>query len=607
MCGPFPATWATLIRAWAASTDSTPPVCKGFERVTAVGRRRALRYVPPSGAKNARAEGANASMARVSVAEGTRLSVFLARGLLGRVTSRVTAHPIVNWPFSFGKADRIAIAPQDLRTSDATRASEIYAGRFAFAGKVVTCDSRSPFEMAPPSEDWAAALFGFSWLRHLRAAQSGITRANARALVDEWITLNRSHDPIAWRADVVARRVMSWLSQAPLVLDGADAQFYRRFLRSLTRQVRHLRHTAWQARDGVPRLQAAIALAYAALCMARQHRHIRAATKRLSDELSRQILADGGHISRNPGALIELLIDLLPLRSVFTARNLVPPAALLNAIDRMMPMLRFFRHGDGNFALFNGMGPTPTDLLTTILAYDDARGAPLANAPHSGYQRLETAGTLVLMDAGRPPPMAVSQEAHAGCLSFELSAKQNRIVVNCGLPVAGREGWRQVARTARARSPSPARTKKTASCCARRTTVTPTFSTLSTSACSRSPPTDAGSTARTCSRRRGRHRCRRTAISSPCASPASVGQGQPAVRRAQRHAGDAEQGGVDVQRLRGPRRHRGERLPRRPGRTAPHGAARYLRPCPQHDARAVDLCPARRARHGTGRRPPRSR
>jgi len=391
-------------------------------------------------------------MSRVSVAEGTKLSVVLARGLVGRLTSRVAAHPIVHWPFSFGKADRIVIAPQDLRTSDATRASEIYAGRFAFAGKVVTCDSRSPFEMNPPSEDWAASLFGFGWLRHLRASASGITRANARALVDEWITLNSSQDPIAWRADVVARRVMSWLSQAPLVLDDADVQFYRRFLRSLMRQVRHLRHTASQARDGVPRLQAAMALSYAALCMARQQRHIRAATKRLSEEMARQILPDGGHISRNPGALIELLVDLLPLRSAFTARNLVPPPELLNAIDRMMPMLRFFRHGDGNFALFNGMGPTPTDLITTILAYDDARGAPLANAPHSGYQRLESASTLVLMDAGCPPPMAVSQEAHAGCLSFELSVKQNRIVVNCGLPVASREGWRQVARTTAAHS-----------------------------------------------------------------------------------------------------------------------------------------------------------
>src|SRR5499425_687923 len=392
------------------------------------------------------------SMSRVSVAEGTKLSVVLARGLLGRLSSRVATHPIVNWPFSFAKTDRIVIAPQNLRTTDATRAGEIYAGRFAFAGKVVSCDSRSPFEITPPSEEWAAALFGFGWLRHLRAAESGISRANARALVDEWIAVSGSHDPVAWPPDVVARRIMSWLSQAPLLLDGAQAQFYRRFLRGLTRQVRHLRRTASQARDGVPRLQAAIALTFGVLCMARQHRHIRAATKRLSDELTRQILPDGGHISRNPGALIELLVDLLPLRTAFTARNLVPPPALLNAIDRMMPMLRFFRHGDGNFALFNGMGPTPTDLLATILAYDDARGAPLANAPHSGYQRIEAGGTLILMDTGRPPPISASQEAHAGCLSFELSNRNFRILVNCGLPGVSREHWRPMARSTAAHS-----------------------------------------------------------------------------------------------------------------------------------------------------------
>ena len=65
---------------------------------------------------------------------------------------------------------------------------------------------------------------------------------------------------------------------------------------------------------------------------------------------------DGGHISRNPGVIIDLLLDLLPLKQAFTGRNIAPPPQLLNAIDRMMPMLRFFRHDDGNFALFNGMG-----------------------------------------------------------------------------------------------------------------------------------------------------------------------------------------------------------------------------------------------------------
>jgi len=145
-------------------------------------------------------------------------------------------------------------------------------------------------------------------------------------------------------------------------------------------------------------------------------------------------------------------VDLLPLRQVFSARNIPPPAALLNAIDRMMPMLRFFRHGDGHFGLFNGMGPTPTDLVTTILAYDDARGTPVANAPHSGYQRIEAGGTLILMDTGRVPPLAVSQEANAGCLAFELSSKAQRIVVNCGLPGTNRDSWRQMARTTAAHS-----------------------------------------------------------------------------------------------------------------------------------------------------------
>ena len=206
-------------------------------------------------------------------------------------------------------------------------------------------------------------------------------------------------------------------------------------------------------RDGVPRLQARIALTYAALCMAGQTRHLRSATRSSSAELERQILPDGGHISRNPGALIELLLDLLPLRQAFTARNVAPPPALLNAIDRMMPMLRFFRHGDGTFALFNGMGPTSPDLLATILAYDDARGAPLANAPHSGYQRVE-AGSIGAADGHRLPAAArsVSHEAHAGCLSFELSARQQRIVVNCGLPASGKENWRQVARATAAHS-----------------------------------------------------------------------------------------------------------------------------------------------------------
>ena len=344
------------------------------------------------------------------------------------------------------------IAPHDLRTADATRAAEIYAGRFVFAGKIVTCHGRSIFDLEAPSEDWEVALLGFGWLRHLRAADTAITRANARSLVEDWMSNTGRNRPIGRRADVLARRVISLLSQAPLVLGDTDGKFYRRYLRALTREIRALRYAMGDIADGVPRLQVLIALCYASLCLANQAGHIRAAARKLSDELARQILPDGGHISRNPGALVELLIDLLPLRQTFAARNIAPPPALLNAIDRMMPMLRFFRHGDGSFALFNGMSNAPSHLLATLLAYDDAHGSPIASMPHSGFQRLDSGGMAVIVDAGSPTPPNVSHDAHAGCLSFELSSGTMRLVVNCGMPSTGRDNWRAFARGTAAHS-----------------------------------------------------------------------------------------------------------------------------------------------------------
>ena len=365
-----------------------------------------------------------------------------ARNVMARVSGASVALSRL-WP---GRADRLIIAPHDLRTADATRAAEIYAGRFVFAGKIVTCHGRSIFDIDPPSEDWEIALLGFGWLRHLRAADTALTRANARSLVDDWISNPSRKRPIGRRADVLSRRVISLLSQAPLVLGDTDGKFYRRYLRGLTREIRYLRYAMIDITDGVPRLQVLIALCYASLCLANQARHVRGASRKLSEELQRQILPDGGHISRNPGALVELLIDLLPLRQTFAARNISPPPALLNAIDRMMPMLRFFRHGDGSIALFNGMSGTPSDLVATLLAYDDTHGTPMASMPHTGFQRLDGGPTTVIMDTGPPPPPSVSQDAHAGCLSFELSSSTSRIVINCGMPSTGRDNWRAFAR-----------------------------------------------------------------------------------------------------------------------------------------------------------------
>ena len=343
--------------------------------------------------------------------------------------------------------ERLLISPQDIRTADATRAEDIYAGYFAFGGRIVNTQGRSPFDLHPPSADWERALNGFGWLRHLRAADTALARVNARALVDDYLAKRSRAAAPPFDPATAARRILSWLSQSTILLEGADSDFYHRFLRALARDAAQL-HQAFGATWGLTRLQAAIALAEYAVCADVGQRHQARATALLAEAIEAQVLPDGGHVGRNPQTLVELLLDFLPLRQSYAARSIVAPPALLNAIDRIIPAVRLLRHGDGALALFNGMGVTAPDRVATVLAYDDSRGQPLNSAPHAGYQRLEAGGAVVIVDCGPPPPRQLSAEAHAGCLSFEFSSGLDRIIVNCGAPaVAGpaREAARQTA------------------------------------------------------------------------------------------------------------------------------------------------------------------
>ncbi|WP_363349975.1 heparinase II/III family protein [Methylocystis echinoides] len=350
--------------------------------------------------------------------------------------------------------ERLRIAPPDVRTADPTVADEIYAGYFSFAGKTAQSYGASPFALTPPSPAWRRALTGFSWLRHLRSADKALAQANARALVAEFLAIKRfSPEDPALEPAVAARRLMSFFAQSPVLLDGAEPEFYDAFMQALAHGARLLwRALATGRAEGADRAFCAIALAEFAVCADTGRKIAPQVSRLLSAELERQVLPDGGHISRNPQVAVDLLLDLLPLRQVLAARGLQTPAAMMRAIDRMMPALRMMQHGDNSLALFNGMGVTELDRVANVLASEDTRGAPPLKAPYSGYQRLIAQDAVVIVDSGPPPPPEFSRAAHAGCLSFEYSLGPERVVVNCGAPSPPHEDLRDMARATAAHS-----------------------------------------------------------------------------------------------------------------------------------------------------------
>lgn len=347
----------------------------------------------------------------------------------------------------------LIVAPTDLRAADPFIAEEIAEGRFPLAGRSLDTQGNSPFAVELPSKEFASRLHSFSWLRHVRATRSDQSYATARQLADEWIALHGKRiTGIAWDPDVTAQRIVAWLSHSTVVLKNADVNFYRRFLKSLAMQIRYLELTARHAPDGEVRLRIRIALAVATVSLPASQGRIKRASRNLDRELDRQILGDGGHISRNPRTGLELLFDLLPLRQTYVNLGHDIPARLMPAIDRMYPALRFFRHQGGELALFNGATTTLAHELMSVLRYDETAGKPFRALPHMHYHRLAAGDTVIIVDTGTPISTAMSRTAHAGCLSVEMSSGRHRFVINSGAPRFAGENYRQLARATAAHS-----------------------------------------------------------------------------------------------------------------------------------------------------------
>ena len=328
---------------------------------------------------------------------------------------------LYQWRLGGTRATQVLLVPHDPWPGDSEVGKAILRGAFNFRNDKIWRGEELPLE---PHD--------FAWLRDLRATGSDAGRRLGRELMSDWIDRFGRFHHHGWRADIAAERLINWLSQYDYFCRGAEDRFRDRVLQSVHRQAKHLANVTRKTTRGARRVRAAKGLIYVGACLPSAHARLFKGLTLLEHEIEHRIHADGGVAERCPTLQHEILRDLIDVRSVLASSHQDASPVVQGAIDRAAPMLRGMRLGDGGLAVFNGSFEEQDWQIDMTLNQSGSTGNPPEHPPHTGFQRVIAGRTMVVMDTGVPPAPGHDDLAHAGLLSFEMSAGRSRLIVNCG-------------------------------------------------------------------------------------------------------------------------------------------------------------------------------
>jgi len=326
---------------------------------------------------------------------------------------------------------RLALTPVDVFPGNADLADTIFQGEYDFAGHEVHLEDQEPWLVNNIPIAWHNELHEFGWIRHFAANGSQAAARHVRTLILSWINHFDIYRPYVWDENVLSRRLINWFCQSGFLLEEGESDFNYIFLKSLRRQYVHLGRLAKRGSRELDRDPLWQALLYGSLCFSDMKKTTVKSVAGLEAEINRTVMADGCHLSRNPERHLTLLGDLVGVRNTLMAANEMVPVAINNAIDRLAPAVRFFQHGDGQLALFNGGLKMEEGYCDTLLSLSDATGRAPHRFPKGGFERLKAGRALLILDSGEGG-REKAEISHSGLLGFEFSYGRERLIVNCG-------------------------------------------------------------------------------------------------------------------------------------------------------------------------------
>jgi uncharacterized heparinase superfamily protein len=299
-------------------------------------------------------------------------------------------------------------------------------------------------ELASP-EQWDEPLRPSLWRYHvhyfddLRSSDAERRHAWNQVLIERWLEEVRPGRGVGWDPYPTSLRIVNWVRYGL----GTD-KLSDRATRSLAAQIRSLRANLEVHLLGNHLLANAKALLFGGAYFSGHEASewLAKGLELLARELDEQVLPDGGHFERSAmyhSIVLEDVLDVLALAQA-APNAFEAPAEWRSLANRMRTWLATMCHPDGEIALFNDaafeQAPSPAalDEYARRLGLGDVATPTgrVVTLESSGFVRVHVGDLFALCDVGEIGPSYLPGHAHADTLTYELSWRGRRWIVDSG-------------------------------------------------------------------------------------------------------------------------------------------------------------------------------
>ena len=271
-------------------------------------------------------------------------------------------------------------------------------------------------------------LNNFYWFFSLDLKSS---KKNTQNIISEWIKKNFKYNSKSWEFDLTSKRIIAWLSNHNLTIEGADKNYCDQFNVMIKKQTNHLINEIDSTEILNDRLIGCAAIILVGLCYKDEKSYLTYGLNLLKKISKFSFDNNGFPKSRNIKELIFNLKYFVLIREWFRESQIDVPDQINEVIFYLGQGYAFIWQNIKFDILMNGNNLSNNSEFDHYLKKFDYTFKN-TNKEFGGYAILNNKDISLVMDVGPSPISKFSSNYQSGALSFEICSKGRKLISNCG-------------------------------------------------------------------------------------------------------------------------------------------------------------------------------